>query len=162
MNAVQQSLRGFAITLVIVWTILCIAALLYSHDKDIPQWVVAAALPAFLIEAACYIASGFVAVRNRLERLSRAVLVACFVASAVVPYTIYSLGTSVFALKSLVIIGALAAAPPLWYMLVGPRTLADIAFLVLMALPKLLDTFEPLYPDPVPRLRIHILGLVMW
>jgi uncharacterized protein len=162
MNAVQQSLRGFAITLVIVWTILCIAALLYSHDKDIPQWVVAAALPAFLLETACYIASGFVAVRNRLERLSRPALVAGFVASAVVPYTIYSLGTGVFSLKSLAIIGALAAAPPLWYMLFGPRTLADIAFLVLMALPKLLDTFEPLYPDPVPRLRIHILGLVMW
>ncbi len=162
MNAVQQSLRGFAITLAIVWTLLCIAALLYSHDKDIPQWVVAAALPAFLLEAGCYIATGFIAVRNRLEKLSRPALVAIFVATAVIPYAIYSVGTGVFSFRSMVIIGAMAATPPLWYMIFGPRALADVAFLVLMALPKLLDTFEPLYADPVPRLRIHILGLVMW
>ena len=42
MNAVQQSLRGFAITLAIVWTLLCIAALLYSQGIRNPAAIEAA------------------------------------------------------------------------------------------------------------------------
>jgi uncharacterized protein len=162
MNAMQQSLRGFFATLVIIWITLCIAALLYAKDKDIPQWVVAAVLPAFLLEAACYIATGFAAVRARLEKLPKPALIGALVASALVPYLIYSIGTGLFSWRSAAIIGVLSALPPLWYVVFGAHSLADIAFLLLMALPKLLDTFEPLYPDPVPRLNIHILGLLMW
>jgi membrane protease YdiL (CAAX protease family) len=162
MNAMQPSLRGFAVTLLIIWTILCIAALLYSKDKDIPQWVVVAAVPAFLIEGACYIATGFTTVRARLEKLSIPVLVGGFVASALIPYIIYSAGTGVFSWRSAAIIGAMSAVPPLWYVLLGGSTLSDVGFLILMAVPKLLDTFEPLYADPVPRLHIHMLGLLMW
>jgi uncharacterized protein len=162
MNAMQQSVRGFAVTLVILWFTLCIAAFLYSQDKHIPRAVVLAVLPAFLIEAACYLATGFASVRARLEQLSRPLLISAFVATAVVPYTVYSVGTGLFSLRSAAIIGAMAAAPPLWYVLWRPSAIADIAFLVLMALPKLLDSFEPLYADPIPRLHIHVLGLVMW
>jgi membrane protease YdiL (CAAX protease family) len=162
MNAMQQSLRGFAVTLLIIWTTLCIAALLYAKDKDIPQWVVVAALPAFIIEAACYIGTGFAAIRSRLESLSVPTLISGLVASAVVPYVIYSAGTGLFSWTSMLIVAAMAAVPPLWYVLFGTRALADVAFLILMALPKLLDTFEGLYADPVPRLRIHMLGLLMW
>jgi uncharacterized protein len=162
MNAMQQSLRGFSIALVILWITLCIAGLVYSQAKDIPQWVVVAVVPAFLVELSLYAATGVAAVRSRLERLSTPQLAAGMIGSAVVPYLIYSIGTGVFDPLSLAAIAALAAIPAVWYIVFGANAAADAAFLVLMALPVLFKVFQDFYIDPIPRLRLHVLGLLMW
>jgi membrane protease YdiL (CAAX protease family) len=162
MNAMQQSLRGFSIALVILWITLCIAGLLYSQAKDIPQWVVFAVVPAFLVELSFYAATGVAAVRARLALLSPRQLAAGMVGSAVLPYLIYSVGTGVFDPASFAMIAGLAAIPALWYIIFGANAWADLAFLVLMAMPVLFHIFEELYTDPIPRLRLHVLGLLMW
>ena len=162
MNAMQQSLRGFAVTLVALWITLCIAALLYSQDKDIPAWIVVAVVPAFLIEVSLYAATGVAAVRARLENVSRPRLISGVVATAVLPYAIYSIGTGVFEWRSAVAIAALAAVPAVWWLVLGANAGADLGFLLLMAAPVLLKIFRELYADPIPRLQLHVLGTLMW
>jgi membrane protease YdiL (CAAX protease family) len=124
--------------------------------------VVVGVVPAFLIECGLYVSSGFASIRSRLEALPRTRLAALLVGSAVLPYCVYSIATGVFSPTSALAIGALAAIPAFWYIAFGPRTWADAAFLVLMALPVLSKTFRDLYADPVPRLQLFVLGLLMW
>ena len=84
------------------------------------------------------------------------------VASSVLPYAIYSLGTGVFEWKSAGAIVVLAALPALWYVVLGANAAADAGFLLLMAAPILLKIFHDLYDDPMPRLQLHVLGTMMW
>jgi membrane protease YdiL (CAAX protease family) len=162
MNAVQQSLKGFAAALVMLWVTLCIAALLYSQDKDIPWWIVAAVVPAFLIEVSLYAATGVSAIRARVECLPHSTLILGMAATAVLPYSIYSVGTGVFDWKTAAAIAGLAAAPGLWWVVLGANTAADAGFLLLVAIPVLMKVFPALYTDPIPRLQLHVLGLLMW
>jgi len=162
MFAMQPSLRGFWITLLVLWPTLCIAALLYSQEKNIPGWVAIGVVPAFLVEAAFYTAAGFSAARMRLEKLSRRSLAAAMIGSAVLPYAIYSVSTGVFDWRSAAAIVALAALPALWFVVLGANAAADAGFLLLMAAPILLKTFRALYRDPIPDLQVHVLGAMMW
>jgi membrane protease YdiL (CAAX protease family) len=161
MNAMPP-LRGFFLTLPILWAALCIAAIYHSKTQDIPQWVLPGVIAAFLIESALYIASGFSAVRARLECVPPWRLGALLVATAVLPYAVYSVATGVFRASSAVAIAALAVIPAFWYPALGSRTAADVGFLVLMASPVLFKWFRDLYADPVPRLQLFVLGILMW
>jgi membrane protease YdiL (CAAX protease family) len=162
MNPMQQSLRGYALVVLIVWAVLCIAAIAYSQQKDIPLWVAAPVVPAFLVEAALYIASGFAGIRAALEKLPRTVLATLMTISGVVPYLVYAIPTGVFRPEDAAGILLLASVASFWYVLAGRRTAADAGFLILMALPVLLKLFPSLYPDPIPRLSLHVLGVLMW
>jgi membrane protease YdiL (CAAX protease family) len=142
--------------------ILCIAATLYSREKNIPAWVAFSVVPAFLAEAAMYIASGHTAVRAYLEKLPRVILAAWMAVSGLVPYLLYSILSGVFRVEDAAGVLLLSSVASFWYVLAGKSTAADASYLALMAIPVLFDVFERLYPDPVPRLRIHVLGILMW
>ncbi|MGH9627886.1 MAG: CPBP family glutamic-type intramembrane protease [Bryobacteraceae bacterium] len=162
MNAMQESLRGFGIAVIAVWVILCIAAAVYSQQKDIPVWVSAAVVPAFLVEAAFYMAAGMCPTRRRLESLGPPIIAALMTASAAVPYLIYSIGTGIYTTASLLGVIGLAAAASYWYVLLGKRPAADLGFLVLMAGVILAKVFPHLYAAPIEDLEIYILGVAMW
>ena len=70
MKPMKESLRGYALALAILWAILILAAFLYSRDQGFPPPIVVAVLPAFLVEAALYLAAGMQATRSRLEQLA--------------------------------------------------------------------------------------------
>lgn len=158
----QQSLKGFAWTLALLWIVLCIAATLYSQQKDIPAWVALAVVPAFLIETGLYISAGFEGVRARWKQLPPWQIAAVAALTACVPYVIYSIGTGVFELRSAAILAALASLSLFWFVIVPPRALSDLGFLAIMALPILTGVFKTVYADPIPRLQLHVLGVMMW
>jgi membrane protease YdiL (CAAX protease family) len=162
MFAMPPSLGRFWITLLVLWPALSIAALLYSQEKNIPHWVVIGVVPAFLVEAAFYTGAGFSAVRARLETLPRSQLIGLMIASAVLPYVIYSVSTGVFDWRSAAALVGLATIPALWFVVLGSNAAADVGFLLLMAVPMLLKTFRGLYQDPIPDLQLHVLGTLMW
>lgn len=84
------------------------------------------------------------------------------IASAVLPYVIYSVGTGVFEWTSAAGILGLVVLPAFWFVVLGANAAADVGFLLLMAAPMLLKTFRDLYPDPIPDLQLHVLGRLMW
>lgn len=145
-----------------VWALQCIAAAVYSNQKDIPSWIAPLVVPAFLVETGFYLAAGFAETRARLERLRPAVLAGAMTASAPLPYLIYSIPTGMFSWQSLGTIVVLAGLASFWFIVAGKRAATDLLYLALMAAPILLKTFKPLYEDPFPKLQLHVLGVLMW
>lgn len=162
MNAMLSAGRSFAWTLLILWTVLCIAAAVYSQIKNIPTWIVYAVVPAFLVEAAFYIAAGLRTTRAKLESWKPERLAAAMTLTAAAPYLVYSVGTGVFRLQSLITITALAGIGSFWFVVFGRRPVTDMLYLVFMAVPVLFKVFPSLYDDPFPKLQLHILGALMW
>jgi uncharacterized protein len=162
MNAMLSAGRTFAWTLLILWTVLCIAAAIYSQLKNIPTWIVYAVVPAFLLEAGFYIAAGLPGTRAVLERWQPERLATAMTLTAALPYVVYSVGTGVFDWASLLKILGLAGAASFWFVLFGRRPATDLLYLVFMAAPVLLKLFPTLYTDPFSKLQLHVLGALMW
>lgn len=157
-----KDLRGFTWTLLILWALQCIAAAVYSQQKNIPVGIALLVVPAFLVETAFYLAAGIRATRKRLEVFSPIGLATLMTASAPLPYLTYSVATGVFSWGSLAGITALAAAASFWFVLAGKRPVTDLLYLVLLAAPVLLKFFPTLYRDPWPKLQLFVLGILMW
>ena len=162
MNAMLSSMRGFTWALIVLWTLQCIAAAVYSQQQNIPTYITVAVVPAFLLETSLYFAAGMRQTRARLERLSPSRIAIATTVTAPLPYLLYSLLTGVFAWRSLVEILVLAGFASFWFVLAGRRTVTDLTYLGLMAAPILLKLFPAIYDDPFPRLQLFVLGILMW
>jgi uncharacterized protein len=162
MKPMKKSLRGYALALAILWAILILAAILYSRDQGFPFPIVAGVLPAFLIEAALYLAAGMQATRERLEELAPPRLALLMTGAAVVPYTICTVGLGVFAWQAALLILALAAFASYFYVLLPHRPAFDLLFLACIAAVVLLKVFPRLFPAPLPKLELSALGAAMW
>ncbi len=163
MKRMQESLRGYCLTLAAVWVAFCIAALFYAQLYNIPATVALSVIPAFLLEVAFYLATGMEPVRRRVEASAApAMLAALMTVSAVVPYCIAALGTGSFEARSLVTLLVLAGIASFWYLFAGSRTLADVGFLALMAAVYLSKIFNTIYITPAPKVTLSILGAAMW
>lgn len=152
-----NGLGGYRAALGIGWILLGAAGLVYARARGVPAWAVAPVLAAFLIEYAFYLAPGFEAVRNRLKGPRLPWLLAC---SAVIPYLVYALGTGQFEWMALAKLGGLALAVSFWYVVLPPVALADVGLLAVLAAALLRKFFDPIYPEPFPRLDVDILGQV--
>lgn len=136
-------------------------ALLYAHLQHIAWQVVAALLPALLVEVSFYAALGFAQVREQLLRLGRK-LPAALLVSALAPYLIFSILCSAFVWIDLAVLATLAAAAALWYRTLPRHLITDLAFLLLMATVFLGGIFPLVYANPFGKPSLDILGRLMW
>jgi len=162
MKPMKESLRGYALALAILWAILILAAFLYSRDQGFPSNIVVAVVPAFLAEAALYLAAGMSSTRSRLEQMAPAQLAGWMTASSVVPYAICTFGLGMFDWRAAAAILALAAIASLYYVVLPHRPAMDLVFLAGVAAVVLLKIFQRLYPSPLPKVELSILGAAMW
>jgi membrane protease YdiL (CAAX protease family) len=163
MIRMKDGLRGFGLTVVSVWVVLCAAGLIYAQSLSIPASVALAVIPAFLVEAAFYLAAGFEPVRRRVESCcSPRLLALCLSGSAVLPYCVYALPAGNFRWDSFLLLAGLAAAATFWYVLLPRTAVSDLAFLALLAAVILAKVFSGVYVDPDPRIPMAILGQLMW
>ena len=124
--------------------------------KSLPPLVAAAVTLAFLVEAALYATTGFERLRSRLARP------ALLVATALVPYLIYSTGAGVVRWQSIALLALLAAAVSYWFVVLPRRPVVDLSFLLLMGLVYGAKIFRRIYLDPAADLRVDALGQLMW
>src|SRR5258708_10307484 len=133
-DANMKRMRQFLIALLLGWTAACIGAYFYFHQQNIPPALVAALLPAFLVELALYVAPGFQGMRRHFERLgSKATRAGLLTASAGIPYTLAAISLHSFHFPSLLLLVALALVPSFWYAVIKRGPAADLGFLVFMA-----------------------------
>lgn len=119
----------------------------------------AAAIPAILVEAALYLATGFPAVRARFAAIAnpwRQGLLLWIL--ALPPYLIYTAGTGSIALRDLATLAAIAAALSFWYVL---RPKSDLAYLAIIAAILLSGIFKTIYPQLAAKANLSILGQLM-
>jgi len=157
----NRGLKAFGITVLALWVLGSVGAILYANQQHIPQSVWMIVLPALLIEVTLYIAPGFPSVRERLASL-RGWLPPAMAVSAVVPYTLVSIGFGNFRLEWVGALIVLALVIGLWYRVL-PRNLAiDLLFLALMAGIFLSKLFASIYVNPNGKPALDILGRLMW
>lgn len=159
----MKRMRQFLTTLLVVWTVACIAAYLYSQQQNIPSWIVWAVLPAFLVELALYLVIGFAAVRRAFDGLgSKAFRGVLLAASAVIPYLIESMLTGTFQIPWFLLLLAIASAASFWYVWIRRSMTADLLFLALLGAVFLTKSLDQIYGQPAPHVALGILGRLMW
>jgi membrane protease YdiL (CAAX protease family) len=155
MSAMARMSGGFRAGLLIGWTVLCVAGILYARLKDIPSWAALPVLAAFLIDYPFYLAPAFPEVRGKLagERLPGYLVI-----SAILPYLACTAGAVPFQALSLLKLAAMALALGLWYRVLPVHPVSDIAFLALVVAIKLGRYATALFPSPYKGVEIGILG----
>lgn len=130
--------------------------------QNIPWQAAAAALPAFLLEVACYASLASERTRARLEKLPAPFFAALLTVAAVLPYCLATLAFGTFRPSALGAIFLSAASVSFWYILLPEKPAADLMLLVFMAAIWLAKLFPLWYVSPYPKLYLPVLGQLMW
>jgi len=163
MMRMQGAPRAFLATVGVVWAALFIAGWIYGQQLSIPAGVAAAVIAAFLIEAAFFLFPGFELLREAArKRLPGWRLSAALTASAALPYLAYSLPCGVFRWHSFAVLLLLAGLAGFWYVVAPRKPAFDVLFLALMAAALMARVFAGIHAPPWPRLRVDVLGHLMW
>lgn len=155
----QPSLRNFRAALIGGWTALAAAGWFYARERHIAVGLATPLALAFLTEYAFYLLPGFSAVRTRVSaRFSKPQLAWGIAVSSILPYLIYSLPSHRFEWGACCVMAILSIAVAFWFV-VWPRSIiSDLLFLFLIASVILSGLLKFVYPDPVPKLPIEVLG----
>lgn len=163
MNAMQPTLRGFAITIALLWTAGCIGGILFAQQQNIPGRVVAAVLPAILAEALFWVGSVMEEPRRWFEGLKPAFVRAIVLAgTAVLPLLLYTLPLGLWRPRAAAELFGLALLVALWFVVFPSRDWSVLLLLLVMAVVLLSKVLVGLYPRPDGHLRLDFLGQMMW
>lgn len=122
-----------------------------------------AALPAFLVEAIFYVASGFENARAWFNRInSHRAQAGILWLSALLPYLIFALSAGTFQRNAFQLLAALTAVFAFWYAILPRRIAYDAGFLIVGTAPILLRVFQRIYRAPDGHTPVEVLGHLMW
>jgi membrane protease YdiL (CAAX protease family) len=143
MNDRPAGFRAAAIAaLIIGWAALASAGFLFAHGKGIGVGAASPVIGAFLITYPFYLAMGFREIR---EYLTGRALPWTLVALAALPYLACCCGALQFHWMDLVKLSALALAMALWFRVLPPQALIDLAFLAVVPAVILGRFFDSIY-----------------
>jgi len=158
MKASMRVLRPYLLIVLGVWALGTLAAYLYAQQLGLAWGSVVGLLPAFLLEAAFYVALGRDDMRKALEKIPPPMLAFGMWITALIPYALAGLPlTSV----NFAWLAGLTFLASFWYVFLPHVGFSDIVFLGFLAAIMLTKVFDRLYPTPVPKLHIEILGQLM-
>jgi CAAX protease family protein len=140
-----------------------VAAAAYSHDSQSSHWIMTGLLPAFMIEAMFFLTIGFEQTRMLFARISpRRLQSLIMIVSGTLPYVIAARSAGTFDQHAFLILLGLCVVVSCWYWVLPHRIVYDVGFLVIVAAVIVLRVFGWIYISPAPRLKIDILGHLMW
>ena len=159
----EAAQRGVAVRLIAILLLASMGGLLYAYLQSIPAWLAAPLAAAFALEAVLYATACWEPARRMVEqRLQGPSLAAAMALSGVLPYLIYAAPTGMFRWTALGEVAALAAVVSFWYVALPRYRAVSLAFMALIGAALLAGIFQPIYGTPAPRLRLGILGELMW
>jgi membrane protease YdiL (CAAX protease family) len=145
-----KSLGSFRAALLIGWGVLGLAGMLYARSKGIPSGAALPVVAAFLIAYPFYLVPGFPPVRERFSGIRLPIFA---LAAAVLPYLACCCGAVSFRWIGLARVVAVALALGVWYLVLPPSRLTDVAYLALWAAVLLGRFFNPVYTPLHPQFR---------
>lgn len=155
-------LRSLWWTLALLAIVVGAGSIIYAQQQHIPPAVLAAVLPALLLELACYVAIGFPAARERLINLERERLGPILVLAALAPAVLYPLLLGLFDPAKIVILFFIVTLVVFWYSAFPHQLWADLAFAALLVGLTLAhrQLIRDLYP-PAGEIKLDFLGKLM-
>lgn len=161
--AMFRALRPYFLALLCFWIAAVAAAIYFSRQYPQASWILSAALPAFLLEIAFYLAAMFESTRILFSRLdSRRAQSSLLWLTAILPYIVFSFASATFERNAFYLLALLTGVLAFWYAQAPRRIAWDIGFLVIAAAPIILRVFTRIYQPPSGPLRLDILGHLMW
>lgn len=148
-------MRAYFTVLAILWSAGSLAAAWYAGQQQIPWRTAAPVAAAFLLELSFYFSTGWEAVRSRWRPWMLA-------ASALIPYSAYSIPCGVFHWRGFLILAFLSLVVTHWFERGTRSASRELLLLGLMAAVYLAKPFRPIYLEPFPDLRVDALGQLMW
>jgi uncharacterized protein len=151
----QKPTSQFLITAVFGCLLLVIAAIPYARQKQVPPSLAIPVAAAFLTEYIFYLVPGFEEFRERFN--SRPLLLL----SAMLPWLIYAIPTGQFQPLLFLTLAACSALICYWYAIFPAVWWADLAFVVYLSAIILSRLLKFIYPSPIPRVPLDIMGHLM-
>jgi membrane protease YdiL (CAAX protease family) len=162
MAAMPESPARYRVVLGVGWLLLAAAAWIYSSAKAIPASVAMPLAAAFLVEFAFYLLPTFPNLwRCGVGQMGRTGTVAFLTIAGIIPYLVYSLPTGLFSTINLATLTAIALSVSLVYARGRVSAPRDALFVALLAGFILYRFFDRIYPTPLPKVPMSILGHVM-
>lgn len=161
MTTTPASIRNFRTVVLSGWVLLAAVAVFYARLKAVPAAIALPLAVAFLFEYPFYLLPGFPAARDRLMAGGKARAAAILAASAVAPWLIYAVSTGHFSPAALIALSSIVLLACFWYVLFPAHPAADVLYLCLFAAIVLLKVFGRIYPAPMPKFDVSVLGHVM-
>ncbi len=159
----EAAWRGVRIRLAGIALLIFMSGLVYAYFLSIPAVLAVPLAVAFAVEAVFYVATVWETPRRLLERrFGTLALAALMTASGILPYAIYAAPAGVFRWTGLAEVAALAAVVSFWFVVLPKKPAVSLVFVLLVAAGWLTGIFQPLYGQPAPRLKLGILGQMMW
>jgi membrane protease YdiL (CAAX protease family) len=144
------------------WVVLAAAALIYARVASVPAQIALPLAAAFLVEFAFYVLPAFPDLwRSWVVSLGRLPAIGLLAISSVLPYLIYTIPAGVFDGRNLTLLAAIALVVVLVYARGQVNAARDALFVVLIAAFVLYRFFDRIYPPPMPKLQVSVLGHLM-
>jgi membrane protease YdiL (CAAX protease family) len=164
-DGTKLRLGGFGLALLLGWAALGAAAWAFAVARHVPFHIALPLAIAFLTEYSFYILPGFADLRAGLRKRFEGggLLATALAVTAVLPYLVYSIPTGRFAMAQFLVLTAIMAAVAFWYRMFPGTSqagamLRDLGFLALVAAVILSGVLRWIYPAPLPKLPLEVLG----
>lgn len=151
----------YFVTVLVLWVAGTIAAILYARQTRIPPHIVAAALPAFLLEIAFYAATGFERVRDWL-RSQGSGMPLLLLTTAITPYCVLSVLLGNFEWRSVGTLLLLTFLAMAWQRFLPRNPWLELLFMALAGYVFASSIFSSIYVNPAQKPALNILGRMMW
>ena len=143
------------------WVLLGSGAWLYARMKGIPESAAMPVAAAFIVELTFYLLAGTGAARNWLGSRGKNRVPEVLAACGVVPWLMYSLATDEAHLTAFLLLLLIGLVVSLWYVVLPAAPLVDGLFLAALAAIYLSRAFDWIYPSPIAKQSISVLGKLM-
>jgi uncharacterized protein len=146
----QASTRNFLIACLAGWLVLIPAAIVYARRYEVAASIAIPVLAAVLIEFIFYLATGFEEIRKFFKP-------PWILASALLPYLVYSIPAHRFELLPFVALIGIAAVIAWWFVVLPHVWWADMSFVVFAAAILLSGVLKHfIYPMPVRHVPVDV------
>ena len=157
----MKSVKPYLITVGVGWLLLGIAAAVYVHIKSVPTDIALPVALAFLLEYPFYLLPGFPDVRERFISQGKPRAALIFALSSVLPWLVFAVATGAFNFPALTVMLCIAILMNFWYIAFPIHTAVDLLYLAIFGAILILKVFTKLYPAPMPKLDVSVLGHIM-
>jgi len=153
--------RAYLLSVAGCWLAMVSAGFWYAGVRKIALGIAIPIIAAFLLETPLYLAPFFAGARAALRAMGRGTLAICLTVTAVLPYLAYTIPTHCFDWFEFYRLAGLVFCLAFFYLVFPPAVWSDLLFLLAPSAVMITRALKQIYPSPLPKVPLDILGKLM-